>query len=160
MAEEFVSTSHKQMNEEDGQHIAAMETFTLAEQRIKDLNTKLIKATREKKSAKAALEAAERQAESQRQQLRQTEDQLTIAKEQIRALKKKLEEAEEVADKAEQAVYENLTRAATADAAPSSTVPPKEAEQVDATEKEKELSKEPMKLPPTPTNSSKEKGAS
>ena len=71
MAEELVSTSHKQMKEEEeGWRIAAVEAFTLAEQRIKDLNTKLTEATREKKSVEAALEGAERQVESQRQQLR------------------------------------------------------------------------------------------
>ena len=71
MAEELVSTSHKQMKEEEeGWRIVAVEAFTLAEQRIKDLNTKLTEATREKKSVEAALEGAERQVESQRQQLR------------------------------------------------------------------------------------------
>ena len=106
MAEELVNTSHKQMKEEERRRIVAVEAFTLAEQSIKDLNTKLTEATKEKKSVKAALEGAKRQAESQRQQLRQTEDQLAVAKGQIRALKKKLEEAEEAADKAEQARYE------------------------------------------------------
>ena len=47
-----------------------MEAFTLAEQRIKDLNAKLIEANREKKRVEAALEGIERQAKSQRQQLR------------------------------------------------------------------------------------------
>ena len=54
--------------------IAATEAFTLAKQKIKDLNTKLIEENRDKKSAKAALEGAERQGKSQRQQLRQTKD--------------------------------------------------------------------------------------
>ena len=31
MAEEFVNTSHKQMKEEEGRHIAAVEASTLAE---------------------------------------------------------------------------------------------------------------------------------
>ena len=52
----------------------AAEAFTLAKQKIKDLNTNLIEANRDKKSAKAALEGAERQGKSQRQQLRQTKD--------------------------------------------------------------------------------------
>ena len=106
MAEELVNTSHKQMKEEERRRIVAVEAFTLAEQSIKDLNTKLTEATKEKKSVKAALEGAKRQAESQRQQLCQTEDQLAVAKGQIRALMKKLEEAEEAADKAKQARYE------------------------------------------------------
>ena len=63
MAEEFVNTSHKQMKEEEGQHIATMEAFTLAEQRIKDLNTKLTEANKERKSAETTLEGVERQAE-------------------------------------------------------------------------------------------------
>jgi len=71
MAEELVSTSHKQMKEkEEGWRIAAVEAFTLAKQRIKDLNTKLTEATREKKSVEIALEGVERQVESQCQQLR------------------------------------------------------------------------------------------
>ena len=65
IAEELVSDSHKQMKEEEGRHIATVEEFTLAEQRIKDLNTKLIEVNRDKKSVEAALEGAERQANSQ-----------------------------------------------------------------------------------------------
>ena len=106
IAEELVSDSHKQMKEVEGRRIAAVEAFTLAKQRIKDFNTKLIEANRDKKSAKAALEGAERQAESQRQQLCHTEDQLTLAKEQIGALKKKLEKAKEATTKVEQEGYE------------------------------------------------------
>lgn len=78
------------MKEEEGWRIAAVEAFTLAKQRIKDLNVKLTKANRDKKSAEVALLGAKRQAADQRQQLRKTEDQLTVAKEQIEALKKKL----------------------------------------------------------------------
>ena len=69
------------MKEEEGRCIATVEVFKLAEQRIKDLNTKLTEANRDKKSAEATLEGAERQGESQHQQLRQTKDQLTLAKE-------------------------------------------------------------------------------
>ncbi|KAL0001255.1 hypothetical protein SO802_015036 [Lithocarpus litseifolius] len=74
--------------------------------RIQELNTKLTEADRDKKSAKVALQGAERQAESQRKQLHQTKDQLAIAKGQIGSLKKKLEEAEEAAKKAEQEGYD------------------------------------------------------
>ena len=94
------------MNEEEGPQIATVEAFTLAEQRIKDLNTKLTEAIKEKKSTKVTLEGVERQAQTQHQQLRQTEDQLTTTKEQIGALKKKLEEAEEATAKAKQKGYE------------------------------------------------------
>ena len=66
------------MKEEEGR-IAAIKAFTLAEQRVKDLNT-LTEAIREKKNAKTALEGAEWQVETQRQQLRLTEDQLSVSK--------------------------------------------------------------------------------
>ena len=76
------------MKEEEGR-IAAIKAFTLAEQRVKDLNT-LTEAIREKKNAKTALEGAEWQVETQRQQLRLTEDQLSVSKKQIGTLKRKL----------------------------------------------------------------------
>lgn len=101
MVEELVNNSHSQMKEDEGRNIAAVESFTLVEKRIQELNTKLTKADREKKSAKATLQGAERQAESQHKQLHQTEDQLAIAKLQMEALKKKLEEDEEATAKAE-----------------------------------------------------------
>ena len=106
MAKELVNNSHRQLKEEEGQHIATMETFTLVEQRVKDLNAKLIEAIREKKSAEAALEGAERQVETQCQQLCQTEDQLSISKEQIGTLKRKLAEAEKATKEVEQEGYD------------------------------------------------------
>ena len=48
--------------------------LAVAEQRVKDLNTKLTEEGREKKSFKAALAGAERQAEDQRQLLHRTKD--------------------------------------------------------------------------------------
>ena len=83
-----------------------MEAFTLVEQRVKDLNVKLTEAIREKKSAEAALEGAERQVETQRQQLHQIEDQLSISKEQIGTLKRKLAEAENATEEVEQEGYD------------------------------------------------------
>ena len=65
MAKELVNNSHWQLKEEEGQHIATMEAFTLVEQRVKDLNVKLTEAIREKKSVEVALEGAERQKETQ-----------------------------------------------------------------------------------------------
>ena len=107
MAKELVNNSHRQMKEEEeGRRIAAMDAFILAEQKVKDLNAKLTKAIREKRSVEAALEGAERQAETQHQQLHQTKDQLSIAKEQIGTLKRKLEEAEKATEKAEQEGYD------------------------------------------------------
>ena len=106
MAEELVNKSHQQMKEEEERQIAAVEAFSFAEKRIQELNTKLTKAGRDKKSAEAALQGAKRQVESQRKQLCQTEDQLTAVKEQIGALKKKQEEIEVVVEKAEQDGYD------------------------------------------------------
>ena len=106
MVEELVNNSHRQMKEEEGWRIAAVDALTLAEKRIQDLNTKLTKANREKKSVEVVLSGAERQAENQRKQLRQTEDQLAIAKEQIGTLKKKLEEAKNAVERVEQEGYD------------------------------------------------------
>ena len=61
IAEEWVDDAHKQMKEEKGWHKASVEAFTVAEQRIKDLNVKLTKANRYKKNVGAALAGVERQ---------------------------------------------------------------------------------------------------
>ena len=91
MAEELVNNSHRQMKDDEGRRIAAVEAFSLAKKRIQKLNTKLTEANRERKSAEAALHGVEKQAESQRRQLRQIEDQLSVAREHIEILKKKLQ---------------------------------------------------------------------
>ena len=106
IVEKWVDDAHKQMKEEEGRCLATVEAFTLAEQKIKDLNVKLTEANKDKKSVKATLARVERQAENQHQQLRKTEDQLTVAREHIEALKKKLEKAEKAAAKAEQEGYD------------------------------------------------------
>ena len=54
------------MKEEEARHVATMKAFELAEKKSQELNTKLTKAEQGKKSAKAALNRAERQAEVQR----------------------------------------------------------------------------------------------
>ena len=59
-AEELVTNSHRQMKDEKSRHIASVEAFNVAKKRIKELNTKLIEADREKKSAKATLQGAEK----------------------------------------------------------------------------------------------------
>ena len=87
--------AHKQWKDEKGWRIVVVQTLVVAEKRIKDLNTKLTKADRERKSAEAALAGAEKHAKDQHQQLCRAEDQLTIAKEQIEAQKKELEKAKE-----------------------------------------------------------------
>ena len=67
--EELVSIIHRKMKDEESRRIVVIEAFNVAEKRVKELNTKLTEAEREKKSVEAALERAERQAETQRKQL-------------------------------------------------------------------------------------------
>ena len=62
------------MKDEEACRISAVKTLKMAEKRIKELNTKLNKADRERKIAEAALASAEKQAEDQRQQLRKAEE--------------------------------------------------------------------------------------
>ena len=52
------------MKDEESRRIVVVEAFNVAEKRVKELNTKLIEAEREKKSVEAALERAERQVET------------------------------------------------------------------------------------------------
>ena len=52
----------------------------MVEKRIKDLNTKLTEADKERKSAESALAKAKKQAKNQRLQLRGAEDQFAITK--------------------------------------------------------------------------------
>lgn len=77
----------------------------MASKRIKDLNMKLTKADKDKKSVEAALARAEKLAEDQHQQLHKTEDQVAISKKQIKVLKK-LVNAEEVVERVEQEGYD------------------------------------------------------
>lgn len=56
--------SHRQMKDEDGRQVTAVEAFNVAEKRVKELNTKLTKVKKDKKSVEAALEGAERQVET------------------------------------------------------------------------------------------------
>ena len=73
--------SHRQMKDEDGRQVTAVEAFNVAEKRVKELNTKLTKVKKDKKSVEAPLERVERQAETQRKQLRQAVDELVTARE-------------------------------------------------------------------------------
>ncbi|KAL0008504.1 hypothetical protein SO802_010006 [Lithocarpus litseifolius] len=68
-----------------------------------ELKKKLMEEERERKSAAAALDSAEKQAEGQRVLLRNAEDQLAASKTQITTLKKGLEEAELARAKSEKA---------------------------------------------------------
>lgn len=66
--------AHAQLKDEESRCISAIITLAKDEKRIKELNTKLNKADRERKSAEAALAGAKKQAEDQRQQLRKAEE--------------------------------------------------------------------------------------
>ena len=80
IVKEWVDNAHKQMKEEEGRHIAIVKAFTMAKQRIKDLNVKITKENEDKKSVEAALAGVEWQAEDQHQQLHKVEHKLTITK--------------------------------------------------------------------------------
>ena len=66
--------AHAQLKDEESRCISTVMTLAKDEKRIKELNTKLNKADKERKSAKAALADAEKQAEDQRQQLRKAKE--------------------------------------------------------------------------------------
>ena len=93
------------MKEEDGGCTAVVKAFELAEKKSQELTAKLIEIDRDKKSAEATLDMAERQAKAQRKQLRQAKDDLSAARGQIKILTKKLEEAEKDKEQAEQKGY-------------------------------------------------------
>ena len=100
-----MNNSHRQMKDEKAKHIATMEAFKVAKKKIQELNVKLTKADREKKSIEAALQGVEKQVEAQHKQLQQTEDELATTKDHIKVLKKKLEEAEKAKDQDKQDKY-------------------------------------------------------
>ena len=79
----------------------AVNAFHVVEKSIQELKSKLIEEERERKSATAALDNAERQVEGQHVLLHNVKDQLAASKEQIIALKKKLEEVKKAKDQAE-----------------------------------------------------------
>ena len=64
-----MNNSHRMMKDEEARCIAVVEAFRVVERKTQKLTTKLTKVEREKKSAKAALDGAEKQAETQRKQL-------------------------------------------------------------------------------------------
>ena len=70
----MVNYSHRQMKEEEGRRITAVDAFHVAEKRNQELKNKLTKAERDKRNAKATLDSAKRQAEGQRVFLHQVED--------------------------------------------------------------------------------------
>ena len=91
------------MKEEEGRRNAAVEAFNVAEKRINEMESKMAKMGRDKKSDEAILDNVERQAEGQRVFLRNAEDQLATSKWQIVALKKKLEDTEKAREQAKKA---------------------------------------------------------
>ena len=101
--EETTNYCHRQIKEEEGRRNAVVGAFIMAERSIQKLKRKLLEKERERKSAAAALDNAEKQAEGQRILLRNVEDQLAVSRTQINALKKKFEEVEEARELAEKA---------------------------------------------------------
>ena len=65
-----------------------MQTLVVVENSNADLKKKLIAKEQARKSAKSALDSAERQAESLRKLAREANDQLAAAKEQLATLRK------------------------------------------------------------------------
>ena len=55
-----MNSSHRMMKDEEAKCIAAVEAFRVVERKTQKLTTKLTKVEREKKSAKAALDGAEK----------------------------------------------------------------------------------------------------
>ena len=94
------------MKDEEVKRIVAVEAFRVADKKSQEITTKLTGVERDRKSAKAALDGAEKQAGAQRKILRQAEVDLTAAKDKKKVLSKKLEEAEKSKDQAEQDGYE------------------------------------------------------
>ena len=64
--EEMTNYCHRQMKEEEGRRITAVEAFQVADRSILELKKKLQKEEKERKYAAATLENVEKQAESQR----------------------------------------------------------------------------------------------
>lgn len=51
----MVNSSHKQMKEEEGRRITAVDAFNVTDKKIQELTTKLNEANRDKKNADTAL---------------------------------------------------------------------------------------------------------
>nr|POE75897.1 hypothetical protein CFP56_05162 [Quercus suber] len=81
IAEEWVDRAYSQCKDKEAHRISTVKTLAVVKKRIKELNTKLTKVDRERKSTEAALTGVKKQAEVQRQQLHKAEEQLAIAKE-------------------------------------------------------------------------------
>lgn len=60
ISEEWLDSAYVQLKDEEARCISTVKTLVVAEKRIKELNTKLTKADREKKSAEAVLAGAKK----------------------------------------------------------------------------------------------------
>ena len=60
-AEKIVNSSHRMMKDEEARRIAAMESLRVADKKSQKLTTKLTEVERDKRSAEAALDGAEKQ---------------------------------------------------------------------------------------------------
>ena len=58
--EELVDASHRQMKDEEGRRVVAVEAFKVVEKRLKESNAKFIEAKMGRKSAEATVNNAER----------------------------------------------------------------------------------------------------
>ena len=59
-AEEMINYSHRQMKEEEGRRMAAVEAFHVVEKSNQELKSKLTEAERDRKSAEATLDSVKR----------------------------------------------------------------------------------------------------
>ena len=94
------------MEDERKKRTAAIQTLTISEHNLAELEKKLTAEEQARRSADSALEGAERQAEDQRRRLREANDELNAAREQMEALKKQLEETQRLKDQAERSKAE------------------------------------------------------
>ena len=62
MAKEIVNSLYRMMKDKEARRIAAMEAFRVTNKKSQELTAKLTEVERDKKSAEAALDGAEKQA--------------------------------------------------------------------------------------------------
>ena len=77
----------QQLDDEKKWRVAAVQTFTIAENNNADLKKKLTAEEQARKSVDTALKGTEKQAESQRKLTNEAKEQLAASKEQVAALK-------------------------------------------------------------------------
>ena len=104
--EEMTNSCYQQLDEERKRRAAAVQTLVVVKNSNADLKKKLIAKEQARKSAKSALDIAERQAESLRKLAHEANDQLAATKEQLATLRKQLKEAQRLRDQSEKAKAE------------------------------------------------------